>query len=214
MTISIAAAIVLAEQCAPTVAPETLLSIVQVESSFDPLAIGVNGLPRVQATATNRKDAVAKASALIAGGRNIDLGLAQINSKNLGWLGLSIEDAFDPCRSLAAGALVLQAGYARSNAGRVGPQAALQTAFSFYNTGRPDRGFANGYVGKVTRAAAYIVPAIGAQATVPPTKSLEPNPFALDPPSATPAWDVFGRAREGASNFVINLSTQPTGSVR
>src|SRR3990167_7991228 len=104
-------ALTVVAQCAPAVAPETLLSVVQVESRFDPLAIGVNGKPRVSVSAATPKEAAAKASALIAAGRSIDLGLAQINSKNLGWLGLSVEAAFDPCRNLAAAARVLQAGY-------------------------------------------------------------------------------------------------------
>lgn len=47
---------------------------------------------------------------MISAGRRVDLGLAQINSKNLGWLGLSVEAAFDSCQNLAAAARVLQAG--------------------------------------------------------------------------------------------------------
>lgn len=34
---------VLAQQCAPTVAPQTMAAVVQVESSFNPYAIGVVG---------------------------------------------------------------------------------------------------------------------------------------------------------------------------
>src|SRR5262245_40075758 len=116
MAISLAAALALATQCAPTVAPETLLSVVQVESRFEPLAIGVNGAPRVVVSPTSVDDAVAMAGALIAAGRNIDLGLAQINSKNLPWLGLSLAEVFDPCTNLRAAARILQDGYARSDA--------------------------------------------------------------------------------------------------
>jgi len=36
------AALALAAHCAPTIAPETLLYVVQVESRFEHLAIGVN----------------------------------------------------------------------------------------------------------------------------------------------------------------------------
>jgi type IV secretion system protein VirB1 len=214
MTMPLAAALALAAQCAPSIAPETLLSVVHVESRFNPLAMGVNGAPRTAVSATTKGEAVARATALIAAGRSVDLGLAQINSKNLGWLGLSIEDAFDPCTNLAAAARVLKGGYARSDAGRVGQQAALRTALSFYNTGRADRGFANGYVGRVTRAAAYIVPAIGAPTGLQPTASPEPDTPAAVPPSSAPAWDVFGEARGGASAFVINVSTQPSGGLQ
>ncbi len=41
----------------------------------------------------------------------IDVGLAQVNSANFGWLGLTMQTAMDPCRNLAAGARVLLAKY-------------------------------------------------------------------------------------------------------
>ena len=205
MALSLAAALALAAQCAPAVAPETLLSVVQVESRFDPLAIGVNGAPRIEVTPTSVEDAVGKAGALIAAGRNIDLGLAQINSKNLAWLGLSLREVFDPCRNLTAAARILADGYARSDAPRVGEQAALRTALSYYNTGHPARGLANGYVGKVTAAAGRIVPAIGAP---------EANPS--DAPVAAPpaaAWDVFGDVGPVRGAFVTTVSIiTPGGS--
>jgi len=212
MMMPLAAALSLAAQCAPSIAPETLLSVVHVESRFNPLAIGVNGAPRVMVNAATKGEAVIRATALIAAGHSVDLGLAQINSKNLRWLGLSIADAFDPCANLAAAARVLQDGYARSDANRIGQQAAVQTALSFYNTGRPDRGFANGYVGKVTRAATYIVPAIDAPTGPRPASS--PQPAAAIAPPPSPAWDVFGEAHGGASAFVINVSTQPSGGLQ
>lgn len=204
MTLSIPQMQSLAAQCAPTVAPETLLSVAQVESGFDPLAIGVNGTPRVSVSAADREDAVAKASALIAAGRNVDLGLAQINSRNLEWLGLTVEAAFDPCRNLAAAARVLQDGYARGSAKGAGEQPALRTAISYYNTGAPERGLRNGYVAKVTRAAAQIVPAL---------QPVDASPIAAEVASspAPPSWDVFGESAARAS-FVIQIpSNQPDG---
>lgn len=194
MAMSLSVVLALAEACAPAVAPETLLSVVQVESRFDPLAIGVNGKPRVAVSAATPQEAAVKASALIAAGRSVDLGLAQINSKNLGWLGLSVADAFDPCRNLAAASKVLQAGYEPS----AKPQPALRRALSRYNTGDARRGFANGYVAKVERAAAEVVPAIQ---TAPVAR-----PEATEPPPPAPAWDVFARA--GASGaFVFTAAT-------
>lgn len=205
MALSLAAALALAAQCAPTVAPETLLSVVQVESRFEPLAIGVNGAPRIEITPTSVEEAVGKAAALIAAGRNIDLGLAQINSKNLAWLGLSLREVFDPCTNLSAAARILADGYARSDAPRVGEQTALRTALSYYNTGHPARGLANGYVGKVTSAAGTIVPAIGAPGAIP-----------SDPPVAaapTAAWDVFGDVGPARGAFVTTVSIiSPGGS--
>jgi hypothetical protein len=40
-----------------------------------------------------------------------DVGIAQINTSNFGWLGLTWETALDPCRNIAAGAAVLLARY-------------------------------------------------------------------------------------------------------
>lgn len=207
MTISFAAALALAAQCAPAIAPETLLSVVQVESRFNPLAIGVNGAPRITVAPTSIDDAVAKAGDLIATGRSIDLGLAQINSKNLSWLGLSLQEVFEPCTNLRAAARILQEGYVRSDAVRVGEQAALKTALSYYNTGHPVRGFSNGYVGKVTAAAERIVPAIGGAslARLPDSSSAPP------PETARPAWDVFGEVHRDRGGFVTTVSTAASG---
>jgi type IV secretion system protein VirB1 len=203
MPISLAAALALAAQCAPAIAPETLLSVVQVESRFEPLAIGVNGTPRISITPTSVDEAVGKAAALITTGRNIDLGLAQINSKNLSWLGLSLREIFDPCTNLRAAARILQNGYARSDAPRVGEQAALKTALSYYNTGDPARGLANGYVGKVTAAAGRIVPAIGAPGADPTGPTLAATPAAT--------WDVFGDVGPARGAFVTTVSIITSG---
>lgn len=206
MLIGLPDALSLAAQCAPTVAPETLLSVVQAESGFDPLAIGVNGKPRVTVTAATRAEASAKASALIAAGRSVDLGLAQINSRNLGWLGLTVEAAFDPCRNLAAAARVLQAAYDPRNDAQAQP--ALLRALSRYNTGDERRGFANGYVQKVTRAAAQVVPALQAQGEI---QTLAPAALATvaDDPAPRASWDVFGES-SGAQGFVLRLADGET----
>jgi hypothetical protein len=47
----------------------------------------------------------------MSSGHNLDLGIAQINEKNLSWTGLTVDTAFDPCRNLAASAKVLFAKY-------------------------------------------------------------------------------------------------------
>lgn len=207
MAISLAAALALAAQCAPSVAPETLLSMVQVESRFEPLAIGVNGVPRAALTPSSLDEAVARAGDLIAAGRNVDLGLAQINSRNLAWLGLSLGEVFEPCTNLRAAARILQDGYLRSDAVRVGEQAALQTALSYYNTGHPVRGVRNGYVAKVTTAAGRIVPAIGGAGLASFPESAPAAPL-VSPPAA---WDVFGEVHQGRSSFVTTVSITATG---
>ncbi|MGA0608352.1 lytic transglycosylase domain-containing protein [Phenylobacterium sp. VNQ135] len=210
MSLSIAATLALAAQCAPDIAPETLLSVVHVESRFNPLAIGVNGGSAIRISPSTRAEAIAQASSLIAAGRNVDLGLAQINSRNLAWLGLTVEEAFDPCANLAAAARVLQDGYRRAAPAQSGPQAALRTAFSYYNTGRATRGFTNGYVGKVMRAAGHVVPAIRAAAD---EGFGQVAADAVTPSAPTPpAWDVF--ASRQVSGFVIRPTSSTTGALQ
>lgn len=181
--------------CAPGVAPETLAAIAWAESRFDPLVIGVNAGPRPPRRAKNAADAARIARGLLARGANLDLGVAQINSANLDWLGLTVEDAFDPCRNLDAAGRVLRAGYRLAPGER--PQDALRRALSRYNTGHPTRGFANGYVARVEAAAARLglsAPAAAVRASERP-RAPAPN---LAAPSEPPSWDVFARARFSA----------------
>jgi type IV secretion system protein VirB1 len=150
----------LASACAPSVAPETLAAIARTESSLRTFAIGINGPGSSAIVPTTRGEAIERAEALLRAGQSIDLGLMQINSRNLGWLGLSVEDAFDPCRNIAAGARVL-------------------TSFSGYNTGHPNRGFANGYVARVLAAGARNAAQGLAPAAAPPPDPPQPRTFTL-----------------------------------
>ena len=204
----------LAAQCAPSVAPETLAAIAHTESRFNPLAIGVNGSAAVHQPGT-RPEAVRTARRLIAAGVNIDLGLAQINSSNLGWLDLSIEDAFDPCRNLAAAATVLRSGFDLSSHLN-DPQHALRVALSRYNTGNPDRGFRNGYVARVEASARRLGLVDAAVSPSPSTDHGPSKPTPLLAPAIRPLpadWDVFARARGNASILFAPSSQTQTWSV-
>lgn len=193
----------LAATCAPSVAPQTLLSIAKAESGFDPLAIGVNRPKPVRLHPRTKEEAVAAAARLIASGANLDLGVSQINSRNLAQLGLTIADAFDPCRNLAASAKVIAASYDRASAVPGGEQAALHTALSYYNTGDARRGYRNGYVARVLVAAGQVVPALAPQRALARDASDAPAP---------PTWDVFGRGSAPATGFVF--SPQQSGDDR
>ena len=146
----------LAAECAPWVAPQTLAAIVRTESQFRPFAIGVNKGFRLVRQPISREEAVVTAKWLIANGYNIDLGLGQINHKNLARTGLTVEDAFDPCKNLAAAATILGENYSSAKRIIQGEQQALQAALSAYNTGSFSRGFSNGYVQKVLYNAGEI----------------------------------------------------------
>ena len=193
----------LSQACAPHVAPETLAAVAYAESRFNPNAIGVNRGPRPARTPRDAAEAARVARDLLARGANLDLGVAQINSDNLDWLGLSVEAAFDPCRNLAAAGQVLRAGYRPAEG--VDPQTTLRIALSRYNTGHPERGFRNGYVARVEAAAVRL----GVQA-VRPGQPLATAPLP-DPVQTAPAadWDVFARAR---ASLVLTFTATQTGS--
>ena len=93
--LDLALVLALSAQCAPGVSPQTLAAIAHTESRFNALAIGANRGGAVRQPRT-REEAVRVARRLIASGANIDLGLAQINSSNLGWLRLTVEGRLRP----------------------------------------------------------------------------------------------------------------------
>lgn len=215
MNMSITLSALLA-QCAPEVAPSTLAAIVSVESGGNAFAIGVNKGAQVRQP-TSAAEAVVVAEGLLARGANIDLGLGQINSSNLRWLGLSLEAAFDPCQNLAAAARVLTNNYRRAVS--LGHSSPLGAALSAYNTGSMQRGYRNGYVAKIYRASGarlltssapvivaslptqsvQLMPSVqpiavadaAAAAVIPVTVDVVPVPASSPAPQA---WDVFAQS--------------------
>ncbi|CDW92602.1 MULTISPECIES: lytic transglycosylase domain-containing protein [Thiomonas] len=144
-------AIALMEQCAPQVAPVTLAAIVQQESGGNPLALHDNTSGKSYAPATVAE--VARlARELIAQGHSVDIGLAQINSRNLPSLGLGVDQILDPCMNLSAAQTVLLEGWSRSGD--------LRSTLSAYNTGKLSSPVGMAYGEKVFGKAGVVVPAI------------------------------------------------------
>lgn len=135
-------------QCSANVHPAIVNTIAKTESSFNPFAIGVNKGSSLKRQPQSYSEAVTVAKQLLKNGANIDMGLAQINSSNMQWLNLSVEQAFNPCSNLKAMQTVYLDCY--SKAGNSGLGTRMQRAFSCYNTGGMTRGFNNGYVTKAT----------------------------------------------------------------
>jgi len=199
---SAGALLALASQCAPSVAPQTVVAIIRTESSGLPFALNVNGV-RQPARQTNAADAAAMAQKYVAAGYSVDLGLGQINSRNMRWLGLTWDTVFDPCANIAALGRVLTANYTSAKPGR-DPQTALRVALSMYNTGSQTRGFRNGYVAKVVGNAgvadtspAALITATGSGDLPVMITAENAAPQALSPPPRPlppPKWNVFERA--------------------
>ncbi len=222
MILQLASVVALAQQCAPSVAPETLVSVVHAESRFDTLAIGVNARGVRAQVPGSPAEAALVARALIAKGYNIDLGLGQINSANLQRLGLSVEDAFDPCRNLAAAARVLTSNFLTAARTQGMPDRALSVALSMYNTGSQARGFGNGYVARVYASSAVVIPAIRELAPTAPAPVNQPASHipAPETPSREPrlahaaakaprSWDISARAQT-ASMMVFGGEPPPS----
>ena len=135
--------------CAPLVSPVTMSAVVQNESGGNPLAIHDNADSRTYAP-RSMADAVATARRLIARGHSVDLGLAQINSKNLNWLHLTVEQSFDACQNLQASQQVLLDANERAGGD-------LKKTLQIYNSGQAA---GSQYAAAVFSKAGVVVPAI------------------------------------------------------
>jgi type IV secretion system protein VirB1 len=102
--------------CAPLIAPDTALALVQTESAGNPFAIGVvgNALTR---QARKASEALATAAELDRQGWDYSLGLAQINRRNFSKLGLTPASALEPCANLRAMQTLLVDCFARAGSG-------------------------------------------------------------------------------------------------
>ncbi len=159
--------------CAPAVDPVTMAAVVKQESGGQPWVVN-NNTSKKSVVFASKAAAVAAALTAIGRGDSVDLGLAQINSKNLPALGLAVEQVFDPCTNLAAGATILAANYAKAGS--------LGGALSLYNTGRLDSNIGAAYARKVFGQAGVQVPAIpgGKLAELPKVpSSFDTNPANL-----------------------------------
>lgn len=137
--------------CSPQVHAATASALVQVESGFNPWAIGVVG-GALARQPRHRAEALATARALQAQGWNFSVGLAQINVGNFKQLGLQLDTAFEPCNNLQAMQRVLGECFERSRASVPAEQTALRRALSCYYSGNFSTGFRHGYVRRVAVA--------------------------------------------------------------
>ncbi|MDI1246696.1 MAG: transglycosylase SLT domain-containing protein [Rhodoferax sp.] len=165
--------------CAHAVDPVTMAAVVMQESGGRPWVLNNNTVKKSVAF-TSKAAAVAAAVAAVGRGESVDMGLVQINSKNLPGLGLSIDQVFDPCINIAAGAAILAAGYKKAGS--------LGGALSTYNTGRPDSKIGAAYAQKVFVQAGVKMPDVkvpaipgGQLAKLPDVSSSVSNPTALPP---------------------------------
>jgi type IV secretion system protein VirB1 len=179
----------LALSCAPGVDLPTLRAVAAVESHFEPWAIRDNTTHEMWAP-PSLAAALALAGDQLTKGHSIDLGLMQLNSGNLASLGMRMNDAFDPCRSLGAASRILLAGFAAGSS-ETERQAAILITLSKYNTGRPLAGIANGYVDRV----------IAAQNKLPAG-----NSALRGVSNMAPQWDIWGTSGAAPSSWILTAN--------
>ena len=133
----------------PGVNPHPTAAIIKVESGFQENALNLNSKAWKIKPPQSRQDAISLGRELLLKGLNIDLGIMQINSENLKPYGLSLEDAFDPCKNIKVGTRILKENYERAEISLGSGQKALKAALSAYNSGNFHSGLENGYVGRL-----------------------------------------------------------------
>ena len=180
----------LLEQCAPNASPLLMQAIVRAESSWQPLAIGMDagsapvGQPRTLA------EAVTQVKALSASGRGFSVGLAQIHVSNVVRYGLSWEQAFDPCLNLWTGQEILRGFHRRALTVGLTGLAGVRAALRGYNAGSIGRRAGERYAQRVIAYAAAGRPSV-------PTAGSEPAANALSAVSPQPRGAPLGHPVAG-----------------
>jgi hypothetical protein len=189
----------LAARCAPNVAVSTLAALATAESNFNPLMLHDNAT-NLAISPSSVADAARIATHLISRGHSIDVGLMQVNSRNFDMLELTVQTALDPCGSISAAAAILTDDY-KGGLTHADEQTALRVAFSRYNSGDSERGFANGYVRRVELSAMRIVPALDLIPSV--ISGRAPPPGDLPNAGATSPWEIFPADPQPAAAGVL-----------
>ena len=156
----------LAESCGANVLVITLEAIARTESALHPYALSVNrphqlahrqgwnrGTITLERQPESKEEAVAWTKWLLSHGVTVSIGLLQVNSAHAKALHLTVEQLFEPCTNLWAGATLLTATYSATARVQGEGLSALNTALSYYNSGTAWLGFRNGYVNRVTACA-------------------------------------------------------------
>lgn len=179
------------QACSGPVAPGLMALIVAHESGGHPWAINVNRLANGSMVFRSRTAAVAAATHYIRRGYKVDMGLAQVDSENLGRLGLSIRRAFNPCTNVKAGAAIFSGAWKGAQARGFSGGNQLMAALSAYNSGnyRGDWGYADAVLhGTAVGGSIPYTPAVARM-----IRKAAPSPFMASPlitVTAPPEWLV------------------------
>ncbi|MDG2957042.1 lytic transglycosylase domain-containing protein [Bisgaard Taxon 10/6] len=210
-------------QCAADIAPETLNTVIEVESSHNPYAIAVvydRNIKEEYKFKFKQPQSEEEAQNIIKQLENhptkhksYSVGLMQVNSKNFAAYGVDKTNMFNACKNIEAGAGIFKDCYAtaQQNNPNKPEQELLRLAASCYYSGNEIRGFkkeSNGssYVDRINKSATktYKVPAIKplTESDVSGSSSNEvaiQQQTSIQAPQPLPQpkpWDVFGDFRK------------------
>lgn len=140
-------------RCSNLVALSTMKAIIKTESRGNPFAIGINGKLYLKHQPKNYKEAYSWLEYLEKYNYNIDIGIAQINIKNVHKYGYKAVDMLNPCTNIKLANVILQNYFKKLKQSNISDRHALFMAISAYNTGNYRRGFYNGYLKMVVHNA-------------------------------------------------------------
>lgn len=138
-------------QCSDPYAHRSVMTaIVKVESGGNPWAININNKGvRLLAQPKTKEEAISWVNWFNDRNYNIDIGIAQVNIKNIKRMGYSPTQFLDPCLNLKIASQILLDNYKSSSKKTLNSDDAVKLAISAYNTGNFRDGYKNGYVQKV-----------------------------------------------------------------
>lgn len=194
-------------QCSPNVAPETLSTLIDVESSRNPYAIAVvydkntDESDKFQfSQPTSQADALAIIEKLEKTNKHksYSVGIMQVNSSNFKRYGINKSNMFDACKNIETGSKIFAECFAtaQKNNPTTDEQILLRNAASCYYSGNEIRGYqpdtkdGTSYIDRINRLVAktYKVPAIK------PLNDAE-NDYSQQSqaqPKVSSSWDIFG----------------------
>ncbi len=175
MMVAVASLAAYLNTCAPSISADTMRAIVVVESRGFSYAINDNTgrtaycVPGARIYPCSREQASVVAETLARRGHSIDVGLAQVNSGNFRYYGVTASELLNPCANLRVGSAILASAYLRSITQFPDRRQALRHAILAYNTGSLFAGAP--YVQQIVDAAL----SIGSLPAVPSISLLEPT---------------------------------------
>lgn len=135
------------QQCAPMINHQLMQSVISVESSHNPYAIGVVNA-RLLRQPQNLAEAKATTHYLERAGYNYSIGIAQVNRSNFSRFNLKLDNGFDTCINLNAGSQILAECFNRAIAQGY-QQQATHKALSCYYAGQLNSRVGTQYANKV-----------------------------------------------------------------